>query len=181
MGNNIIKHGFWFNPINIENDTDINKILNNAEVDDKTKKEIFDKIKSYGNLKWVFSEHEFKDAWFTSNQERKLIPLIDELIKITGPKINQKFDPWYNIHDKYAYLRMYHFWRPLLTKYVKHFHILDKEYENMEIVIGPDYNIKATYKEIIEIIHNSKEADFAEKAKAEFEKHTTERANISRQ
>ena len=177
MGNeqgNMINHGYSFNSINIENDININKSLTDADVTDKIKKEIFDKIKSYSGLNWWCTEYELEYCDFTYHQECKIKKLVDELIQITGHQINERLTN-YKINKYRTWI--YIFWNDQLMKYIEHFHILDKKYENMKIAIESNYNINATYKEIIEIIHNSKEAQLAEDAKIQFEKHCQEQSN----
>lgn len=163
--------GLEFNPANIDKDIDIISVFNRFSLNYKTQKEIFEKIKSYGNITWNYKTKVYSPI-------DTIFEAIIEIVIKNKIEIGLPVDRWMSDShgDKYG-LRNHIL--SLIIKYTRKFYILNEDFENQWISIGSDHNIKATFKEIIEIIHNSREAQFAEDAKEEFKKHCEERPNMN--
>lgn len=166
----MFENAYEFNPVNIDKDVDITDAFNKAELDGQTQKEMFEKIKSYGYFSWSYAE----------KQDRPIGDIIQDILKIKAEKlsIKRKTQTIYNHHELWDTSKVIRveqilkdsLWQ-LLRKYTTHFYILNKDFENKFISIRSDHSIRVTFKELIEILYNSRETHMLEEAKIQFEKH----------
>lgn len=167
-----------FNPINIENDQELQKVLDKIQANDQIKQEIIEKIKSYGCVTWNTNYP------FELRHTQPFVSIVRDtariIVKYKHANCTERSNPaLWNNHCSHYYNSLETYFLKIFRKCVKEYPIISEEWVNKPIALPANNNITATLGEIIEIIHNTKEAQLAEDAKIQFEKHSQEQCTVS--